>query len=84
MVSVDLGSHSVWNCNYSAGGLTVITPNVLICFHKNLQHGCCKGVLSFTLKEGDQYLGHVMSGSNCSNSAFTISVPYFDLAINDE
>ncbi len=82
----DLGSHSArkGSCSYASSGSTVSPPIVSVCLHAQWSMGSVKERYLHYEKAGDQYLGRVVSGLNCSRYLFAASPPYFDFDCRDD
>ena len=76
----DLGSHSArkGSASYASSGSTVSPPIVSVCLRAQWSMGSVKERYLHYEKAGDQYLGRVVSGLNCSRYLFAASPPYFD------
>jgi len=77
MKPLHLGSHSARKgaCSHASAGTTVSPPIVSICLRAIWSMGQVKERYLHYEKAGDQYLGRVVAGLNCSDHSFAVLPP---------
>ena len=67
-------------CSLATAGTAVSPPIVSICLHAMWSMGQVKEHYLHYEKAGNQYLGRVVAGLNCSDPTFAVLPPYFDFS----